>query len=100
MTEDKPLKSALDLAMERLRKRDEETGVQQRTLTDGEKATIAATRSYYQAKIAEAEVLHQSRRMEARDPLELDAMDAEFRQERQRLIEERDAKIEKIRRGE
>ena len=100
MAEDRPLKSALDLAMERLRKRDEETGVQQRALSDADRAAIAEIRTYYQAKIAEEEVLHQSRRMEARDPLELDAMDAEFRRERERLVEERDAKIEKIRSGE
>jgi hypothetical protein len=100
MAEDKPLKSAYELAMERLRKRDRETGIEQRPLTDAQKAAIAEVRTFYQAKIAEQEVLQQSRLQQARDPIELAALEAELRHDRERLVSERDAKIEAIRRGE
>ncbi len=97
MAEDKPLKSALELAMERLRRQDADSGAQLRSLTDEQKAAIAEVRTVYQAKIAEAEVLLQSRLRMTFDPAEREAIDAELRRERERLSAERDAKIEKIR---
>lgn len=100
MAEEKSLKSAFELAMERLRQRDEAAGIDQRPLTDEQKAAIADVRRVYQAKIAEQEVLHQSHRLEARDPLELAAFDEEFRLYRERLAAERDERIEKLRAGE
>lgn len=100
MAEDKPLKSAYELAMERLRKRDEETGIDQRPMTDQQKAAIAEVRTFYQAKIAEQEVLHQSRLRRMLDPVERETLETEFRRDRERLASERDVKIEKIRRGE
>ena len=56
--------------------------------------------SIYQAKLAEQDVLKQSRLRKTWDPAERDAIQAEVRRERERLATERDAKIEKIRRGE
>jgi len=100
MTEDKQLKSAYELAMERLRKRDEDAGLEHRPLTDTQKAAIAEVRSFYQAKIAGQDVLKQSRLRKTFDPGERDTIEAEFRSDRERLVAERDAKIEKIRRGE
>ena len=94
------MKSSYELAMERLRKRDEETGIEQLTLTDEQKAAIAEVRNFYQAKIAEQEVLHQSRLRKTLDPGERERVEAEFRRDRERAVSERDAKIEKIRRGE
>lgn len=99
MTNDKPLKSAYEVAMERLRKRDEETGVLQRPLNDEQKAAIADIRIVYQAKIAELEVLHQSRLRKTLDPVERETAEAEVRRDRERLVSERDEKIEKIRGG-
>ena len=100
MTDDKPLKSALEVAMERLRKRDEETGVEERPLSDAQKAAIAEVRNFYQAKIAEREVLHQSRLRKTTDPAERETVEAEFRYDRERFVNEREDKIERIRRGE
>ena len=100
MAEDQGPKSAYELAMERLRKRDEEAGVQHQTLTDRQKAAIAEVRSFYRAKIAEQEVLHESRLRRTFDPTERETLDAEMRRDRERLASERDAKIERIRRGE
>jgi len=99
MTDDKPLKSAYEITMERLRKHDAETGVERQPLSDEQKAAIAEVRSFHQAKIAEQEVLHQSRLRKTLDPVERETAEAEFRRDRERLVSGRDAKIEKIRRG-
>ncbi len=53
------LKSAYELAMERLRKKDAEGGVEHTPLTDGQKAAIAEVRKFYEARLAQDEVLHQ-----------------------------------------
>ena len=100
MSTDNPPKSAVELAMERLRQRDAEAGIVPRALTDEQKAAIAEVRNFYQAKIAEQEVLHQSHLLQARDPDEYNALEAEFAQYRERLAAERESKIEKIRAGE
>lgn len=100
MGDDRSLKSAYELAMERLRKRDAEAGVEELPLTDQQKAAIAEVRSFYQAKIAEQEVLHQSRLRKMVDPAERETIEAEFRRDRERFASDREAKIEKIRRGD
>jgi hypothetical protein len=100
MSDDKPLKSSLELAMERLRRKDEEGGTTQQSLTDAQKAAIAEIRSFYQAKIAEQEVLLGSDLRRTTDPAAREALEAQLRRERERLTSERDAKIEKARRGE
>jgi hypothetical protein len=91
------MKSAYELAMERLRKQDEEAGVEQRPLTDAQKTAIAEVRNFYEAKMAEQDVLQQSRLRKTLDPAERDAIETESRRDRERLVGERDAKIEKIR---
>ena len=97
---EKPLKSAVELAMERLRKQDAEAGTASVPLSDTQKASIAEVRNFYQAKIAQVEVLHQSKVRATFNPEEHQRLEAEFRVDRQRLTSERDAKIEKIRRGQ
>lgn len=99
MTDNTRLKSAFELAMERLQKKDEAAGITARSLTDAEKAAIADVRNYYEAKIAEQQVLHESRVKRVGDPAAREALDAEWRHERERFVEERDRKIEKIRTG-
>jgi hypothetical protein len=93
-------KTAYELAMERLRKKDEEAGVTRREPTEAEKAAIAEVRSFYQAKIAEIELRHQGRSPVMLDPAEQATIDATYRRDRERLSDERDRKIERIRRGE
>ena len=95
-----PLKSAYELAMERLRKQDAQTGVEQRPLTEAQKTAIAEVRNFYEAKMAEQDVLQQSRLRRTFDPAEREAIEAELRRDRERLATGRDARIEKIRRGE
>jgi hypothetical protein len=99
MTDDSGLKSSFELAMERLRQKDAEAGVTSRTLTEQEKAAIAEIRNFYEAKLAEQQVLHESR-VRHLDPSAREALDAEWRAERERLTQERDRKIEKIRSGQ
>lgn len=97
MPDDNAPKSAYELAMERLRKRDAEAGIEARPLTDAQKATIAEIRNFYEAKLAEVEVLHQSKMRTVMDPSERAALEQGYRRDRERLTSERDHKIEKAR---
>jgi hypothetical protein len=99
MVDDKPLKSALELAMERLKKKDADTGIETKPLTDDQKAAIAEARNLCEAKIAEREVLYHSKLRRVFDPAERETLEQEYRRDRERFTSERDAKIEKIRRG-
>jgi hypothetical protein len=92
-------KSAYELAIERLRKKDEEAGVQSRPLTDAQKAAIAEIRNFYEAKLAEVEVLHHSTLRTTFDPAARAELEQEYRRDRERLTSERDSKIERARRG-
>jgi hypothetical protein len=93
------MKTAYELAMERLRTQDEQAGVVDRRLTEAQKAAIAEVRNFYEAKMAEQDVLQQSRLRRTFDPAERDVIEGGFRRDRERLVAERDAKIEKIRSG-
>jgi hypothetical protein len=99
MSDDKPLKSSLELAMERLAKKDADAGISNTPVTDEQKAKIAEVRNFYEAKIAELEVLHQSKVIAIFDPAERETVEQQYRREREHLTGERDHKIEKIRRG-
>jgi hypothetical protein len=92
-------KSAYELAMERLRQQDKEAGVEERTVTDEQKAAIAEIRKVYEAKLAEREILHQSERRKAASPEALAQAEDEYRRDRERIGDERDRKIEKVRKG-
>jgi hypothetical protein len=97
MSDNDALKSSVELAMERLRKKDAEAGIESRVVTDEQKAAIAEVRSFYDAKIAEQEVLHQSKLRASTDPAEREVISQEYRRERERLAGERDRKVEKAR---
>ena len=97
MTEEKPLKSSLELAMERLAKKDADAGITATPVTDAQKAAIAEVRNFYEAKIAELEVLHQSKINATFDPAEHETLDQQYRREREHLTSEREHKIAKIR---
>ena len=100
MADEKGLKSAYELAMERFRKSDKEAGVERPSVTEAQKAAIAEIRNFYEAKIAEVEVLHQGRLRTTADPVERAAREEEYRRDRERLSTERDARIEKARSSE
>jgi hypothetical protein len=82
MSDEAP-KSAYELAMERLRKKDEEAGLTRQPVTDAQKA----------------DVMYQSKLRASVDPEARATFEQEFRRERERLTIERDAKVEKARRS-
>ena len=96
MSDDAP-KSAVELAMERLRKKDREEGVKDAPLTDEQRAAIAEAKKLYEAKLAEREILYQAAQRKARDPEALAALEEEYRRDRERLATDRDRKIEAAR---
>ena len=99
MADDKAVKSAYELAMERFKKQDKEAGIERKPLTDEQKAAIAEIRNFYEAKLAEADLLHQDKMLTTLDPAERTARDEEYRRDRERLSSERDAKIARARAG-
>ena len=99
MADDAP-KSAYELAMERLRKKDQEAGEDDRPLTDEQKMASAEIRSFYKSKSAEVEILHQAALRKAQSREEIDALNDNLRRDNERLAGERDRKIAAIRKGE
>jgi hypothetical protein len=99
VTDEGAPKSAYELAMERLRKKDEEAGLTRQPVTDAQKAAVAEIRNFYEAKLAELDVMHQSKLRASVDIEARATLEQEFRRERERLTTERDAKIEKARRS-
>jgi hypothetical protein len=98
MTTDEAPKSAYEIAMARLRKKDKDEGVEEREVTEEQKAAIKDVRSIYEAKLAEREIIHRSKLQRPADPAALEILEAEYRRDRERLTAERDRKIEEARR--
>lgn len=90
-------KTAYDIAMERLRKKDAETGAVEQKLTAEQKAAIAEARSVYEARVAELQILHRDKRLMTLDPAEAEKMEEEYRRDMDRFASDRDAKIRRIR---
>lgn len=96
MSDDSP-KSAYELAMARLREKDAAAGVVSGPISDAQKAEIAEVRSRADARSAELKILHQSKVAGIFDPDARALADDELRRELQRIDEEREHKIAKIR---
>jgi hypothetical protein len=92
-------KSALELVMERLRKKDADAGVQEHPLTEVQRAAIAEARNVYDARVAERRIMHQSAMASTFDPAERQLREEELRRDLERFESEREAKIRKIRDG-
>jgi hypothetical protein len=90
-------KSALELAMERLKKKDAEAGIEQKTLTNEQRAEIAEARSLYESRVAERRIMHQSQTAAVFDPQELEVRQEELRRDLAQFESDRDARIRKIR---
>jgi hypothetical protein len=93
-------KSAYELAMERLRKKDAEAGITETPLTDAQRAAIAEVRSAYEARVAERRIMHQSAVSSIFDPAERAERDDELRRDLDRFERERDEKIARVRAAE
>ena len=90
-------KSAFELAMERLQKQDADAGVEQKPLTDEQRAAIAEARSLHEARVAERRIMHQSQTAAIFDPQEVELHREHLMRDLAQLESERDAKIRTIR---
>jgi hypothetical protein len=97
---EKPLKSAFDLAMERLKARDVAEGVEETApLSTAQKNRIAELRSEAKAKLAELEILHRKNVAGTSDPAALAKIEENYLIDRGRAESRRDAEIEKVHKG-
>jgi len=83
--------------MERLKQKDAEKGEVRTPLTDDQKAEIAEIRSRAEARVAELKILHQSKVAALFDPEARALADAELRRDVERVEDDRERKIEKVR---
>ncbi len=91
------MKSAYELAMERLRENDPEGGIE---LSDEQKQALADIDSSYKAKIAEKEIFLKGKLQEAlssHDMEGVEQLETQLRNEKLRLEDERESKKNKIR---
>jgi hypothetical protein len=98
MTDDDAPKSAIELAMARLKKQDVDTGSVETPLNDAQKAEIADVRQRYAARRAQAEIMHKASLASAVDVEGLAQLHEEFRRDTDRMQRELDEKVAAIRR--
>jgi hypothetical protein len=98
MPDDTPLKSAYDIAMERLRAKDREDGVPERKpLTGAQKREIARLRKEAEAKLAELEIMHRKDlESEQGDPEKLKKIEEHFEIDRGRIESALESAIAKV----
>ena len=92
-------KSAYELAMEKLRKKDAEAGVEEQVLTEDQRQAITEARSLHDARVAERRIMHSSTMLGVFDPAEREEREQELRRDLEHFASDRDAKIRKIREG-
>jgi hypothetical protein len=93
------LKTAVELAMERLKKQDA-AGAAPEKLTRGQKERISAIRQEYKAKQAEKEILYQAERLATQGDPESQARLADgHRRDREFLQAQCEARIREVKNG-
>ena len=97
MTDETGPKTAYEVAMERLRKKDAEAGIERQVVTAEQKAAIAEIRNLYEGKLAQLEVVYEGQMRSLFDPAEREALEGQYRRDRERLNSERDVKVAKAR---
>jgi hypothetical protein len=97
MTDDAP-KSAIELAMARLKQKDADDGTADVPLSDAQKAAIAEVRQIYAARRAQAEIMHKASLASAVDVEGLARLKEEFRRDTDRMARELEEKVAAIRR--
>jgi hypothetical protein len=90
-------KSALEIALERLKKQDEAAGVVERPLSDDQRQAIAEARNFCEAKLAERKILHESKLATTWEPEARTTLEEEYRRDVERLTGDRDRKLDAIR---
>jgi hypothetical protein len=96
MTDEAP-KSAYELAMERLRRKDAESGVEELLLTEEQREEIAEIKRVYAAKVAEAEILHKSKLMTVWEPEERAKVEQNYRRDLERFRSDQERKLLAVR---
>ena len=101
MTDDRPLRSAYELAMERLRQKDKAEGVKAtKPLDAAQKAKISELRRDAKAKLAEMEILHGKDLAAVGDePEKIRDLEEKYRIDRARVEGRLEDEIEKVHRG-
>jgi hypothetical protein len=97
MTDDTGPKTAYEVAMERLRKKDVEAGIERQVVTAEQKTAIAEIRNLYEGKLAQLEVVYEGQMRSLFDPAEREAVEGQYRRDRELLNSERDVKVAKAR---
>ncbi len=97
MSESDTPRSAVELAMERMRRKDADTGTVERPPTDEQKAAIAEARNLHASRVAELEILHRSKIAGLFDVAERAQAEDSYRRDLARLHEDLERKIQKIR---
>src|SRR5437870_12426615 len=100
MPRDDEPKSAYELAMERLRKKDRDEGVQERAPTAAQRKAIAEARQMADARLAEREVLHAARMRGVLEPEAREALEQGYRRGRERISSGREGRLEAARSGD
>jgi hypothetical protein len=93
-------RSAFELAMEKLKKKDAEAGIEEQVLTDAQRSAIAEARSVHQSRVAERRIMHQSAIATIVDPDEREERETELRRDLERFASDLEARIRTIRQGE
>lgn len=97
---DEAPKSALEIAMDRLRQKDAASGeAAAQPLTDEQKARIAEARQTAQARLAQEDIMYNTALASTWDPDARAQLAENHRRDVQRINDERDSKIEKVRQG-
>ena len=91
-------KSSFDLAMERLRATDRESGVEETLLSPAQKREVAEARRVASSRLAEREILFGDAMRTTHDPAEREKAEREYRIDRQRINDDCERAIEVIRR--
>jgi hypothetical protein len=99
MKKPKPMLSAYELAMQRLRAADEESGVKAAPLTAAQKADVAEARRVASARLAEREILFADSMQKIQDPAEREKAESEYQTDRKRIQDDCDRAIETIRKS-
>ena len=92
-------RSALEIVMERLRKKDAEAGIAEQPISDEQRTAITEARSIYEARVAERKIMHHSALIKVFDPAEREQLEEALRRDLERLESDRDARIRLIREG-
>ena len=96
------LKSAFELAMEKLTRKDKESkpgSTAPEKLTARQKGKIAKIRREAKAKLAEREILFKSEQRSARgDPEQMEKIEEAYRRDRERLLSRQEEQIQDVRR--